>query len=189
MALNLIKILPPSNILWSLRLAQYLSRLSRAWLQASNTGHIVLFDQGFVQAVCSLVLLGEVTDELLISQALDATPKSDLLVRLVAPSEILEARLRDRQHLESKIERLLELDLATNLRSLEIVDGLYELLRKEDRQIVNAASLDRHSLDESVERVERHTTEQFSIEQRGTGQRNQAFSIRANQPLQRRAAS
>jgi thymidylate kinase len=187
-ALSLIKILPPSSTLWSLRLAQYVSRLSRAWFRASNNGHIVLFDQAFVQAVCSLVLLCGVVDELLISDALDAIPKSDLLVRIDAPTEILEARLRDRQRLESRIERLLELDLATSLRSLAIADCLHELLRKGGRQIVNAASLDQHSLNEAVEQVEKRITAQFSMEQPGAARRNQACSdsIRVDQTLERR---
>ncbi len=166
-ALNLIKILPPSSTIWSLRLAQYMSRLSRAWFQASKTGHIVLFDQAFVQAVCSLALLCGVADELLISDALDAIPKSDLLIRLDAPAEILEVRLRDRQRRESRLERLLELDLTTSLWSLVIVDCLHELLRKRGRQVTNAASLDQHSLHEAVEQVEKQITRQFAMEQRG----------------------
>ncbi len=165
-ALNLIKILPPSSTIWSLRLAQYMSRLSRAWFQASKTGHIVLFDQAFVQAVCSLALLCGVADELLISDALDAIPKSDLLIRLDAPSAILEARLRDRQRLESRIERLLELDLATSLKSSAIIDCLHELLRKAGRQVTDAASLDQSSLHEAVEKVEKQITARFSVEQR-----------------------
>jgi thymidylate kinase len=191
MALKLIKILPPSNALWLLRLAQYVSRLSRARFQTSNAGHIVLFDQAFVQAVCSLVLLSGVVDELLISNALDAIPKSDLLVRLDAPTEILKARLRDRQRLGSRLERLLELDLATSLRSLAIADCLHELLRKGGRQIMNAASLDQHSLNEAVERIETQITAQFNIEQRGAARRNQACSdsIRVDQTLKRRTAS
>jgi len=166
-ALNLIKILPPSSTIWSFRLTQYVSRLSRAWFQASSTGHIVLFDQAFVQAVCSLGLLCGMADELLIADALDAIPKSDLVIRLDAPTEILEARLRDRQRLESRIERLLELDLATNLKSLSIVNCVYELLRKRGRQVANAMSLDQHSLHEAVERIEKQITAQFSTEQMG----------------------
>jgi thymidylate kinase len=190
MALTLIKILRPSNTLWSLRLGQYVSRLSRAWLQASNTGHIVLFDQAFVQAVCSLVLLCDEVNQGLISQALDASPKSDLLVRLDAPTEILEARLRDRQRLESRIERLLELDLATSLRSSTVVDCLHELLRKGGRQIMIAASLDQHTLNEAVEQVEKRIAAQFNMKQRGAAQRNQACSdsIRVDQALERRTA-
>jgi thymidylate kinase len=166
-AFTLIKILPPSSTLWSLRIAQYVSRLSRAWLQARNSGHIVLFDQAFVQVVCSLALLCGVVDDRLISDALDVIPKSDLLVRLQAPTEILETRLLDRQHLGSRLERLLEFDLATSLRSLAVVDGLSELLLKRDRKIMNAASLDPHSLNEAVEQVEKQITAQLSIEQRG----------------------
>jgi broad-specificity NMP kinase len=183
-ALTLIKILPPSNPLWSLRLTQYVARLSRAWVQASNTGHIVLFDQAFVQAVCSLVLLSGVTDELLISHALDEIPKSDLLVRLEAPTDVLEARLRYRQHLESRMERLLELDLATNLKSLAIVDCLHEMLRKTSRQVTNAASLDQHSLHEAVERIEKLITAQFNMGRRGATRRNQTCSgsIRVDRP-------
>lgn len=166
-AFTLIKILPPSSTLWSLRIAQYVSRLSRAWLQARNSGHIVLFDQAFVQVVCSLALLCGVVDDRLISDALDVIPKSDLLVRLQAPTEILETRLLDRQHLGSRFERLLEFDLATNLKSLAVVDCLSELLLKRGRKIMNAASLDQHSLDEAVEQVEKQITAQLSIEQRG----------------------
>jgi thymidylate kinase len=165
-ALNLIKILPPLSTIWSLRLAQYVSRLSRAWFQASNTGHIVLFDQAFVQAVCSLALLCGTADERLISRALDAIPKSDLLIRLNAPTEILEARLRDRRRIESRIERWLEFDLATNLKSLVIVDFVHELLRMRGKHVANAASLDQHSLHEAVEQVEKQITARFSMEQR-----------------------
>jgi thymidylate kinase len=188
-ALTLIKILPPSSIFWSLRLAQYVSRLSRAWLQASNNSHIVLFDQAFVQAVCSLVLFCGAADELLISNALDAIPKSDLLVRLDAPAEILEARLRDRERLEGRVGRLLELDLATNLRSSAIVDCLQDLLRKAGRQVTNAASLDQLSLHNAVEQVEKLITVRFSVEQRQAERPNQvcADSIRVDQPLERHA--
>jgi thymidylate kinase len=168
-ALALIKILPPSTTLWSLRLAQYTSRLSRAWYRASKTGHIVLFDQAFVQAVCSLVLLCGVADEVLISHALDIIPESDLLVRLDAPTEILEARLRDRRRLAGGIERLLELDLATSLKSRAIIDCLHELLRAKGRKVAIASSLDQGSLNEDIEQLERQITAEFSIEQRKDG--------------------
>ena len=168
-ALALIKILPPSTTLWSLRLAQYASRLSRAWNRASKTGHIVLFDQAFVQAVCSLVLICRVADELVISRALDIIPEADLLVRLDASTDILEERLRDRRRLGNRIDRLLELDLATSLKSRAIIDCLHELLRKKGRKIANASSLDQGSLNETIEQLERKITAEFAIEQREGG--------------------
>jgi hypothetical protein len=100
-ALNLIKVLPPSSMLSSVRLLQYMSRLSHAWFRASTMGKIVVFDQAFVQAVCSLALLCGVADEALISYALDFVPKPDLLVRLDAPVEVLEERLRSRSRAAS----------------------------------------------------------------------------------------
>jgi thymidylate kinase len=145
--------LPPKNLIWSIRLSQYILRLSHAWQRASQANHIVLFDQAFVQVVCSLALLGRAPDEALIAQALDCAPKSDLLIRLDAPYETLETRLRERGRRQSTIERLFELDLNTNLESMRIVDQLDDLLRKRGRSVIRAASLDHGSLRESVERI------------------------------------
>jgi thymidylate kinase len=153
-ALTLVRVMPPSDFLWQLRLTQYLMRLSRTWAQATAAGRIVLLDQAYVQAVCSLAMLSGTTDETLISRALDRTPKSDLAVLLSAPTEVVEMRLRDRERHASRMERLLELDLTTSLKSLAIVECLDAILRKKGMQVVSAASLDQVSLRESVDRVE-----------------------------------
>jgi broad-specificity NMP kinase len=159
-ARTLIRILPPSSRFWSFRIAQYVSRLSRAWLQAQNSGRIVLFDQAFVQVVCSLAVLCGEANERLISDA-------DLLVLMRAPTDILETRLLDRQRLGSALERLLEFNLATNLRSLDVVDCISGLLLRRGSQIVTAASLDQRSLDEAVEQVETQIMARLGQQQRG----------------------
>ena len=153
-ALALIRVMPPLDFLWQLRLTQYLMRLSRTWARAADAGHIVLLDQAYVQAVCSLAMLSGTIDETLISEALDHTPKSDLAVLLSAPTEVVEMRLRDRERRASRMERLLEPDLATSLKSLVIVERLDATLRKKGMQVEYAASLDQGSLRESVERIE-----------------------------------
>ena len=153
-ARTLIRVMPPLDILWQLRLTQYLMRLSRTWARATDAGHIVLLDQAYIQAVCSLAMLSGTTDGALISRALDLTPKSDLAVHLGAPTEVVEMRLRERERRASRMERLLEPDLATSLRSLAIVECLDAALRKKGMQVAYAASLDRGSLRESVERIE-----------------------------------
>lgn len=173
-ALDLIRIMPPSDILWLLRLIQYLTRLSRSQFQTADAGRIVLFDQAFVQAVCSLAVLCPAADELLISQALDKIPQSDLIVRLTAPTEVVSARLRDRERNATRMERLLELDLATSLKSLVIVGSLHEMLRTKGRFVTDVASLDQHSLHQSVERVERQIAMQYNVERRAAPSRNQA---------------
>lgn len=154
-ALNLIKILPPSSALSSVRLLQYVARLSHAWFRTSAMGHIVIFDQAFVQAVCSLALLCGVADETLISYALDFVPKPDLLIRLDAPIEVLEERLRDRHEFGSRIERLLEQDLETSLDSRNVVELLYALISKNGWNVVSMTSLDQNSLETAVEQIER----------------------------------
>jgi thymidylate kinase len=161
-ALNLTRIMPPSDILWRFRLAQYLSRLSRTWFQATGADHIVLFDQAFVQAVCSLAMLCETSDERLVAQALDEIPKSDLRVLVEAPPDVVETRLRDRERRAGRIERLLELDLATNLKSLAVVDGVKRILDAKGGRIANATSLDQHSLQEAVDGVEKQISAQYN---------------------------
>lgn len=166
-ALNLIKILPPSNSLCSLRLLQYVSRLSHAWFRRSAIAHIVLFDQAFVQAICSLTLHCGIADEALISCALDLVPEPDLLIRLDAPTDLLEERLRDRHDLGGKIERLLELDVETSLSSRNVVDLVHELLRRKGRDVVSISSLDQASLAAAVEQMERQIAS--IVEQRKRG--------------------
>ena len=139
----LIELNPPSKLIWRLRLSQYLMRLSHSWIRASRADHVVLFDQGYVQLICTLALLGsrEVDDKLL-SELLDAMPVSGLLVSLKAPPTILEQRLRERLRLQHPIERLLELDLKSNLNCVEVVEKLDQMLRERGLNLVNISSLD-----------------------------------------------
>lgn len=175
-ALNLIKILPPSNRLSSLRLLQYISRLSRAWFGRSAIAHVVLFDQAFVQAICSLTLLCGIADEAMISYALDLVPEPDLLVRLDAPTGLLEERLRDRHDLGGRIERLLELDVETSLSSRNIVDLLHETLRRKGRNVLSISSLNQESLAAAVEQMERQIV---SIVEKRKPRRDQTSNIEA----------
>ncbi len=154
----LIKILPPKSIIWSIRLRQYLWRLSYDWHRASSAAHIVLFDQGFVQVVCSLALLAHGTDKRLIERALDNVPKADLFIRLDAPVDILESRLRDRTCHQGVIERLCELDLRTNLAFIPLVDELDDLLQRRGHNVIRSTSLDRRALCKGVAAIEQQLT-------------------------------
>jgi thymidylate kinase len=154
-AARLVRLLPPTNIFASIKSGQYMVRLSHAWHEKSRAAHIVLFDQGFVQAVCSLALLAGVTNDASIANALDQAPISDLLIRLEAPLELLKARLHERRRLQSTIEQLFEADLNTNLASVAMIDRLHKLLQQRDRPVLSASSLDQRSLSESVNMVEK----------------------------------
>lgn len=147
---GLIRLLPPRSPLWSIRLHQYLLRLFRSWNEAAAAGHVVLFDQAFVQAVCSLAVLGRAADRQRIAVALDAVPKPDLLIRLGAAPDVLEARLRERQRSQGRMERLLELDLPTNLRFIAVAESLHGLLRDRGQPVSYADSTDDGALREAV---------------------------------------
>ena len=150
---GLIGLLPPRNLMWSIRLHQYLLRLFRSWEAASAAPHPVLFDQAFVQAVASLALLCRAPDWALVERALDAVPRPDVLILLTAPRDVLEARLTERQRRQGGMERLLELDLATNLRTAGIVERLHGLLRERGRTVIRVDSTEPDTLRDGVVRT------------------------------------
>ncbi len=152
---ELMRMLPPRSIAWSIRLRQYLVRLVRSWERAALASHVVLFDQAFVQALGSLALLGRAADRHLIAGALDIIPTPDLLIRLEAPKQVLTARLGQRQDAQGRLERLFELDLNANLGFVPILDDLSDLLRGRGRDLVCAACADPSSLRDTLDRIER----------------------------------
>jgi thymidylate kinase len=154
-AVHLVRLLPPSNIFASIKNSQYISRLCHSWYEKSRAAPIVLFDQGFVQAVCSLALRAGVANDTPIANALDYAPKSDLLIRLEAPLELLKARLHDRRRLQSTVEQLFEPDLKTSLASIPMIDRLHNLLLQRGRSVLSASSLDQRSLGESLNMIEK----------------------------------
>ncbi len=123
--------------------------------------HIVVFDQAFVQAVSSLMLLGRQEDETLVSRLLDRCPKADLLIRLDAPRDILAARLGARQEAQSTLERFFELDMKRNLDLIRIIDRLQALLEQRGEAVVRVDSLDVNSLDEAAARIEERLAEKL----------------------------
>lgn len=153
-AAELIRILPPKNMLWSVRLRQYVLRLSHSWQRASLASGVVLFDQAFVQAVCSLAFLARATDDERIGRALDAVPRPDLLIRLEAPQKIFEARLREREHQQGRIERLLEFDLRANLEVARIIDRVHDLVQERGQPVISVNSADQVSLGQALGRIE-----------------------------------
>lgn len=163
-AMHLVRLLPPANVFSSIIMSQYLSRLSHSWYEKSRVAHLVLFDQAFVQAVCSLALLAGATDDTLIANALDYAPKSNVFIRLEAPLELLEARLEDRRRLQGAIAQLFELDLKKSLASIPMIDRLHNLLLKQGRFVLCASSVDQRSLDESVDMIEQKVIAKFKAE-------------------------
>jgi thymidylate kinase len=152
---SLMDLLPPRTLLWSVRYRRYLSLLSRSWKTASTSDRIVIFDQGFLTALCSLALLARSADRRVIARGLELIPRPNLLIRLDAPREILEARLRERLRRQSTVERLFELDLQTNLQQIETTREVVHMLQEQGGRMMHVSCLDRRLLEEAVDRIVR----------------------------------
>ena len=148
---KLMRLLPARNLQWAVRLRQYLWRLFRVWDAAALSPDVVVFDQAFVQAVCSLALLARAPEGARIGRALDAVPKSDLLIQLDAPRDILAARLARRQQHQGRVERLLELDLQTNLAFVKVIGDMQARLRARGRPALHLECADQPTLQAGVE--------------------------------------
>jgi len=153
LTLNLVRALPPRSAVWFVRLSQYVLRLCRYWELSRESAEIVIFDQAFVQVTCALALNNEHASDASILQALGLVPKADLIIRLDAPLEMLEARLRERLRLESPAERILEANVEKNLAGIPIVDRVDRLLRMHGASS-RFCSLDQPSLCEALDKAE-----------------------------------
>jgi broad-specificity NMP kinase len=154
-AVDLIRRLPPKNILLFVKNVQYLSRLAHAWRDNDRATHITVFDQAFVQAVYSLVMVTGPTTDMKIAEAVSHLPKSDLVVRVQAPLKSLKTRLHDRGQRQGKLENLFEADVKKTLASLSLIDYLENILMQQGRPALCISSLDQNSLKRSVGVIER----------------------------------
>ena len=148
---ELMRLLPARDFTWAFRLRQYLWRLFRIWDIAVLSSDVVVFDQAFVQAVGSLALLAQAPEGACIERALDAIPKADLLIQLDAPRDTLAARLTHRQQHQGRIERLLELDMQTNLAFGDTINDLQARLRARGRPVLRLECTDQPTLRTGVE--------------------------------------
>src|SRR5262249_14500886 len=85
--------------------------------------------------------------------------------------------LKDRMRGQGPLERLLELDLTTDLDSIRIIDHLHALLRRCGQPMISATSLDERSLRESVDRVEKQLIATFSAKDSDTALQRSPFEI------------
>lgn len=164
MAVNLMRVLPPSNVISWMKFSQYTSRLSHSWCQLACPTKIALFDQAFVQAICSLALRAGIDDATLIAKALDLVPRSDVVIRIDTPLALVEARLNERRRWQSAIELMFEPDLKTSLSSISIVERLHTILLSRGKVVLNASSVDQDSLKTSVNLVAERVALMFEAE-------------------------
>ena len=163
LAHDLLRLMPPNNPVWWIRLGQYIIRLACVRSDSDNPNHIVLFDQGFVQAVISLAQFSK-ADEKTIARAISMRTQSDLLIRFDAPEELLEQRLYQRVRQATFAERLIEPDVDTFLRAKPITDYVGTLLAREDPRIICISSLDPNLMQRALDLVEKEIFTRLAIE-------------------------
>lgn len=160
LARDLLRLMPPASPAWWIRISQYVVRFSCAWNDPHKPDRIVLFDQGFVQAVCSLALHSR-ADQATIAQAISMRRQPDLLIRFDAPKELLEQRLRQRSGRNSLVEKWLDRDVRTFLKMKPITDYVGSLLATEDKRMISVHSLDPKLMRNALDLVEEEISARF----------------------------
>ena|SRR5579872_3052431 len=153
-AIALRNLFPTHDVVMTLKLRQYMLRLSSAWHDAARADDMVLFDQAFVQLICTLASFSCAARSDDLDAALDTVPQADLLVQLTAPLETLLFRLGKRRQCLSTVEGLLEPDMETSLKSAKIAERLQNFLQQRNWTSVCVESSDRRSLHAAVGKVE-----------------------------------
>lgn len=159
LAFGLVGALPPTNIIWFIRLAQYVLRLCQCWSLWSGAEDIIIFDQAFIQAICTLALNSSSASDARLERALSLVPKADLIIRLNAPQEMLKSRLRDRLRREAFAERFFEAQLEKNLAGLRVFDRVHFLLQRGGISTISLSSPDVSSFCRGLDRAEEEITQ------------------------------
>ena len=94
-----------------------------------------------------------------------------MLIQLDAPPNVLGVRLRDRQRLQSLIERMLEIDPKVNIGAIRVFGQLHDLLRRRGQAVIRVNSSDPRSLADAANR----TAEQVTAELRTRHQKHRVF--------------
>lgn len=150
----LVSMLPRAGVFQSLRLRQYLTRLSSAWIRASRSCDIAIFDQAFVQAIASvLILRPEISDKQVLA-VIEAIPRSDLIILVRAPIPQIERRLARRRRSLGKVGCLFEESRGTVQDHILVADRLNDLLAQRGRMLLGVRSADDCLLDKAAQDVE-----------------------------------
>jgi RecA/RadA recombinase len=129
----LLALFPPRGRISHLRHRRYLARLQRAWSAERPPGSVLVLDQGYLSALCSLAarrgLARAPGPAPLVARAIDLLPPPDLVVWMETPEAVVSERLARRLAGLPRAERLFELDLATLTDQARLARTVRQLLR------------------------------------------------------------
>jgi len=126
----LLRLLPPKNPIWFARLSQYLLRLAEIWRRSSTAEPIIVFDEGYIHAVCRLAVFARILDENSLLHALTLIPKPDIAILVNIDPAKQQLHLLKRRRSEPLMARLLEAGDENNLNYAPVVGIVRALLRE-----------------------------------------------------------
>ncbi|MBZ7925350.1 AAA family ATPase [Ensifer adhaerens] len=150
---QLIEILPPKSWTRAIRARRYLRNICGSWSAALTSDSVVIFDQGFMNSLCSLALFSGALSQHALSRGLSLVPAPDLLIRVETPREVLQARLEKRLRRQGVFERLFESDIQRSLRQIEISSMIDDLLKARGRHPMRVSWRDQDTLAMAVETI------------------------------------
>ncbi|WP_027168628.1 AAA family ATPase [Mesorhizobium sp. WSM3224] len=171
-SLSMLRAIPPKRPIWRARIWQHILKLSHAWDRAKLAQDILIFDEGYVQAVGSLALLNGSADKAILATMLGNVPVADLTIRVVAPRATVAARLRRRMEREPPAERLFEADFEVNMHSLSVFKTMSDILAISGRDVICAKTSSQRSTMKSTQEVEQAIIARY-IPNKPDGERRQ----------------
>ena len=132
----LLRLLPPRNLFWFARLGQYLLRLSQTWRRSSSAESIVVYDEGFIHAVCRLAVFARIFDEKSLQRALTLVPKPDIAILVNVNPSVQKDHLLRRRRSQPMMARLLEAKDDINLQYAPVIEIVGATLRQRWRSAV-----------------------------------------------------
>ena len=129
-----------------------MKRLSQAWANAANSDDIWIFDQAYVQAVFSILLVQpRISDDDIIA-LLALVPRSDLLICIETPVEDIKARLKQRHRVRDVTGMFFqEPDIPFQV---EIAKILFKHLNRSDRGIISVGAGSNTQIEDGVKVVD-----------------------------------
>jgi thymidylate kinase len=132
----LLRLFPQKNLLHAARVMQYLMYLFAIRSNMTGNSQIAIFDQGFIQALYSLMLFGKGDGRSEFLAALNAILEPDILITLDVSVETVDRRLRERRRL-AQVARVVANDHETIRRSLNLIKTIENTLRERQCRVVN----------------------------------------------------
>lgn len=135
--LSMARIVPPQGFLSHLRVLQYLVYLYGIFHRYERRCDILLLDQGFAQAVYTLALQSRADDSETLAAILSTMRRPHILIKLNVDADVVIARLAQRRHPQSRLQRLIQRDGQAIRRSTELIDRIEGLSQQFGWKIIH----------------------------------------------------